>query len=174
LNVSSSRAWGASDWDTDDVTELTDHLSALDDNDTATAVFKLGKSPDDILRVEIVNLATITTSDTITVAFGNDHNFATLSLIPYDGAASVDTANQVTYAVSGGSPAVFTLTSGFIAALHDLGSDTWAYRLAEDGGISGDLQINELDADLTEGVAGGFGALLSNKRHQLIDGGLAA
>ncbi len=157
-----ARSHDASDWDADDGSEVADYLTGLDDNDTGTNVVKLGKAPDDIVRVEFPNLATLTTSDTVSVYWGSLHNFVTMTLVPYDAAAGVDTTNNIIVAVDLiPSPAVFTLTSGFIAALHDLGSDTWAARITENGGIGGDVQLREVDSDLTE-AAGAFVDLASD------------
>ena len=144
-------------WDQVDVSELKDMTTCCTDDNTTAAcnvgsVAKVGKSPDDALRIELPNLTTITNVDTVTCEITAVHNISGFALLPYNGATSVDVTNKITATGSTGTK-VFTLTTAFIGDLFDQGSGTWACRLTEDNGISGDYQIAETDADLTVGVA---------------------
>lgn len=123
------------------------------DDDTVTGVGKQGKAPNDILRVEFPGKADIAAGDTVTVWTGMTHNYTTMALLPYDAAGGVDETNRISVAVA--AETIFTLTSGFITALFDQGGGTWAARIAEDTvAIDGDVEIAEVDSNLTTAPAG--------------------
>ena len=145
-----AKSHDASAWDAADGAAQTDFLTCGTDNNTSTSCVKQGKSPDDVVRLEYANLINKSVGDTISVYFGMTHNYGTMALVPYDGATSVLTTNKLTYVISGGSPAVFTLTQAWMDDLHDLGSGKGACRFVEDGEINGDIEITEVDADLVD------------------------
>ena len=145
-----AKSHDASAWDATDGAVQTDGLTCLTDDDTSTSCIKQGKSPDDVIRLEYANLKNKTVGDTISVHFGMSHNYGTMALVPYDGATSVLTTNKLTYTLSSGTPAVFTLTQAWMDDLHDLGSGKGACRIVEDGEIDGDVEIDEVDADLVD------------------------
>jgi len=152
----------ATAWDADDGSAVTDILTCVTDDDTSTSCAKQGKNPDDIIRIEYPDLLNFVAGvDSVTVHFGNDHNYTVIALLPYDGAISVLTTNKLTYAISSGTPAVFTPDANFLADLHDLGSGKGAVRIVEDGEIDGDLAINECQSDFTGGGA-------DNRRRQVL------
>jgi hypothetical protein len=148
----------ATAWNAADGAAVTDILTCATDNVTNVNCVKQGKAPDDILRIQFPGLSTIAVGDTVSIHFSAIHNYGTMALVPYSSASGVTTTNRLTYVVSGGSPAVFTLTAAFIADLFDQGSGTWAARIVEDSEIAGDIGIDEVDSDLT--LAAG-GALIS-------------
>lgn len=153
----------ASSWSAADGSSVTNVLTCVTNGNTAELCVKPGKAPDDILRIEFDHLATIAVGDTITIWTNGLHQYVTMALIPYSTAGGVDTGNKITQTAA--SETIFTLTSGFIGALHDLGSGTWAARIAEDLGSTGDFQLAEVDSDLTEtGGGGGGGELLLMQR----------
>lgn len=146
----------AAAWNSADISEISDDTTCATDNNLVVQCNnKVGKSPDDVLRIEFPDLSTIAVGDTVTIQQIGYHNVATLALLPYDGASSVLTTNKITF-TTGSTPeaAVFTLTQAFIDDLFDQGSGTWACRLTEDNGLSGDYKYSEVDGDLTTGVAG--------------------
>ncbi len=149
-------SYDASAWDAADGSVVADYLSTLDDNDTAVGVVKQGKAPDDILRIEFPNLASIVNTDTVSVWAIGAHNYVTMALLPYNAAGTVLTTNKITLtaqAAPGGGETKFTLTTAFIGDLFDQGGGTWAARVVEDGEIAGDINISEIDSDLTAGAA---------------------
>lgn len=98
----------------------------LADDDTTTQVVKQGKSPDDIAKVHFpVDPLGLSTSDTISVHFGMTMNYVEMAILPYDAAGTVDPTNRIAYTLSGGSPAVFTLTQNFIDDLFDQGGGSF-------------------------------------------------
>ena len=131
-------------------------------NDVTTTSFgKQGKNPNEIIKVFFdLDPLGLGTSDTVTVHFGMTHNYVTMALLPYDAASTVDSTNRLTYAASGGSPAVFTFSQAFIDDLFDQGNlgtvsgrtNSFAVRIVEDLEISGDIEVNEIDSILTEGA----------------------
>ena len=137
----------------DDVSELTDATTCLTDEDEAIECEKVGKSPDDAERLEFTeSRLNLVAGDTITIHHIGVHNWGTTALYPYDGAVSVDDTNKITN-TDNTDPIVMTLDAGFIGALADQGSDSWACRLIEDGVLlDGDIKITEVDADLTTAV----------------------
>lgn len=143
----------AADWDQVDAGVQTDMLTGMTDDNTATGIKKIGKSPDDVMRAEYASLKNKDANGTVTVYWSSDHNVATLACLPYSSATGVDTSEKLTYTVSAGSPATFTLPQTFLDALHDLGSGKGAIRITEDLGISGDIFLSEIDADFTEAAA---------------------
>lgn len=143
----------AAAWDSADISELSDDTTcATDNNLLVTCNGKIGKAPDDVLRIELPNLSTIAVGDTITVEITGIHNVGTLALLPYNAASTVLTTNKITVTGATGT-IVFTLTQAFIDDLFDQGGGTWAARLTEDLGISGDFSYTEVDSDLTLGGA---------------------
>lgn len=153
-----SRDCDTSDSEADDGNTVADLLDdsgigdpTVADDDTVSTVTKQGKSPDDIIRVDYaVDPTGLSTSNSITVHFGMTMNYAVMKLVPYDAASGVLGTNKLTYALSGGSPAVFTFTQAFIDDLFDQGGGSFAVRIAEDtAAIAGDVVIAEIDADLT-------------------------
>lgn len=152
----------ATDSDADDGSSVTDVLTCVTDDDTGVNCVKQGKSPDDILRLQYPGLVNAQVGDTVSVYWQSAHNYVNMELKPYDGAISVDATVGIVYDTSGGSPSVFTLTSNFLSALHDLGSGLGACRVSEEGAtIDGDVQITECRSDLTS--AGG-----DNRRRQVL------
>lgn len=144
----------ATDRDAVDGAQQTEALTLCTDDDTTTMAIKQGKDPDDIMRVEFPGLSDIAVGDTISVHFGMLMNYDVMALLPYDGATSVLNTNRLTYTLSGGSPAVFTLTSNFIGDLCSTCGETWAARIAEDTvAIDGDILVTEVDSNLTTGAA---------------------
>ena len=142
----------AAAWDGADLGFVADDLTCLTDGNTSTTCVKQGKDPDDVERLEYASLKNKDANGTITVHFPGDHQYTTMALLPYDGATTVDTTEKLTYAISSGTPAVFTLPQSFLDKLHDLGSGKGAVRIVEDGEIAGDISIAEVDADFTEAV----------------------
>lgn len=148
------------DREADDGAAQTDWLAGvgcppetIDDDDTTTSVGKQGKSPDDILRVEFPGKDDIAAGDTVTVWTGMAHNYSTMALLPYNAAGGVDETKIISAAVV--AETIFTLNAGFIAALFDQGSGTWAARICEDSfTIDGDLEIREVDSNLTVAAGG--------------------
>lgn len=150
----------ASDWLAVDGSALIDMIAGVGcppdtviDDDTVIAVAKIGKAPDDVMRVEVDSGGLPAVDDTVTIHFGMTHNFDTAVILAY-GSSFTDPVEtgKLTYAVSGGTPAVFTITQAFIDELTLNGAgDTWAFRFSEDGGFSGndDISVNEVDLDIT-------------------------
>lgn len=142
----------ASAWNTADLGEQTDDTTILTDGDKVIAsAVKWGKSPDDVCRIEFTqDKADLADGDTITIyGVANIHNVATVALLAYSGSASAVTeTDKITLSLSAGDN-TFTLTTAFIGQLFDQGSGAWAVRCTEDGGISGDYKMAEVDADIT-------------------------
>jgi len=156
-NISLGESQDASTWIADDAGSQKVMTACLTDDDTTAAcnvgsVAKIGKAPDDILRIELPNLSTIVAGDTVTFEITATHNIGTFALLPYTSTIAVSDTNKITVAGGTGSK-VFTLTSSFISDLFDQGGGTWAARLTEDAGISGDFQLAEVDSDLTAAPA---------------------
>ena len=127
--------------------------TVIDDN-TSSIVEKQGKSPHDIFRIEYASLKNKDANGTISVHFSGTHNYVTMALLAYDTVDTPETTEKLSYTMSGGSPAVFTLPQSFLDKLHDLGSGKGAVRIVEDLEIDGDTGVTEIDADFTEaGVA---------------------
>lgn len=125
----------------------------LSDGDTGTEVIKLGKDPEDIMRLDYAeDPANLQVGDTITSFDVGFHNVSELAIYPYDTSTSVDATNKIVSGTGSGTN-VFTLTSGFIGALLDQGGGTFAIRLHENAwDISsnpGDIKFTEVEADLT-------------------------
>jgi len=154
-----AKSMDAAGWTDDDGSAVKDMLTCLDDDNTANAcnvgdVAKIGKGPDDILRIEFPGLDDIANGDTITIEVTSNHNVGIKAILPYDGSLSVDATNGITNAGGTGS-LVFTITTAFIGDLLDQDTfGTWAARLTEGGGISGDMQISEVDSNLTVAAGG--------------------
>lgn len=140
--------------DADDLGQVTDITICATNNNFVDSCIKQGKIPDDALRAEWSGLANIAVGDTIDITFGMTHNYSVMVMMPYDAAAGVLSTNEISYTLSGGSPAVFTFTQAFIDDLFDQGSGTWAARFVEDGpNISGDVEIIEVQGNLTQAGA---------------------
>ena len=139
----------ATAWDAADGSVVTDFLTCATDDELVTACVKQGKDPDDIVRVEFPGLSAIAVGDTVSFNTVMLHNYVTAAFVPYSSASGVDTGNKITVAAVEGGNTTFTLTAGFIAALFDQGSGTWAARFVEDLEIDGDVSIREVDSDLT-------------------------
>jgi hypothetical protein len=150
----------AADWDAADGAAVTDALADLTDDDTATTAVTQGQGTNDIVRMEFPGLSGIAAGDTITVHFDMTMNYTTMVLLPYSSATGVTTTNKLSYTMSGGTPAVFTLTSAWITDLFDQGSDTFACRIVEDLEIDGSVELTEVDSDLT--------VILVAQTHQMI------
>ena len=138
-----------------DTSELVDATGEATDNDTTTSIpaalnWKIGKSPDDAMRIEYAeDKADIASGDTITVFHGMLHNWGDSQLLAYTSATAVTKTDQLNATPSGGT-SVFTLTTAFIGQLFDQGSGKWAVRFSEkDSYLAGDTNIQEVDADLT-------------------------
>ena len=137
-----------------DLGQVSDITTCATNNDLLGGCKSVGKGSDDVGRAEWSGLADIAANDTITIHFGMTHNYDVMKLLPYDAATTVVNTNKLTYTMSGGTPAVFTLTSGFITDLFDQGSGTWAVRFTEDTtAIDGDFTLTEVQADLTQAGA---------------------
>ena len=140
----------ASAWDAADGSAIEDWLTSLTDDDTTSdSGNKQGKGPDDILRLEFPNLSTIAVGDTVSVWIIALHNYGTGALLPYSSATGVTTTDKITVTMVDDAENVFTLTQAFIDDLFDQGSGTWAARFVEDGEINGDINITEIDSNLT-------------------------
>ena len=150
----------ASAWDAVDGAEQSEATACAIDNDlTVQCDGKIGSDPDDVLRIEFPNFSTIANGDTVTVEVLAVHNIGSFALLPYKADDTVVTTNKIT--VTGGTGSiVFTLTTAFIGDVEDQGSGTWACRLTEDLGISGDYKYAEVDGDLTVSAAGVTGRLI--------------
>lgn len=152
------QALAATSWTADDGTEQADLTTEAIDDDTSTAInaaaaSKIGKggSPHgDVLRCEFDGFADLAVDDTISIWITGIHNVGTLAMLAYTDADTVTTTDKITVTMATGE-LVFTLTSGFITALNEIGTDQFAVRFTEDLGISGDFQLAEIDADLTAG-----------------------
>lgn len=145
------------------------------DDDTGTSVVKQGKAPNDIVKTFFdIDPTGLETTNTITVHFGMSHNYGTMALLPYDAANSVLNTNKLTYALSGGTPAVFTFSQAWIDDLFDQGdlgtvsgrTNSFAVRIVEDLEINGDLEITEIDSVLSEAAAAD--AILAVNLHRVI------
>ena len=142
-----------------DTSQLEDGTSEATDGDTNSNVtaannWKIGKAPDDAMRIEFAeDKANIAVSDTVTVYHASLHNWGDSELIPYSGSATaVVLTNKLTATPSGGT-SVFTLTQAFIDDLFDLGSGKWGCRFMEkDSFQAGDTSIQEVEGDLTTGA----------------------
>lgn len=139
--------------DGSDVTTGLGGGGCLDDGNTGVECIKVGKAPDDLLRVTFsADPTLLQTTDTITSFDVGFHNMSVLALYPYTTATAVSATNKITN--SGGSGTlVFTLTQAFIDDLFDQGSGSFAVRIHEDAWDiitnPGDFKEAEVDADLT-------------------------
>ena len=142
-----------------DTAELTDLTPCVTDGVTGTScnvgnVKKIGKSPDDALRVEFAeDKANLAVGNTITLHLEGAHNWTVGELLAYNSATGVTATARLTATLSGGT-CVFTITAAWIAELFDQGSGKWAFRFNEDNSfLDGDIKISEIEADLTVGAA---------------------
>jgi len=133
---------------------------AIDDDTTteinALDVSKIGKGGGvhgEALRIEFSSgFGDLAANDTITVWLGGLHAVNDLAMLAYTDVNTVTTTDKIVETSVSGQT-IFTLTSAFITALNDLGSGSFAVRIVEDLGVSGDWKIAEVDADLTVGGA---------------------
>lgn len=139
-------------WNSADGTEGTnvDPPSCINDDVLSVGCITIGSGNNDCLRVEIPDLITAVSGDTITVHHAMAMNFPTMACLPYNSATGVATGNKLTGATSA-NPIVFTLTTAWVGDLHDLGSGKAAYRLVEDLAlpIAGTDQLRENACDIT-------------------------
>ena len=128
-------SYDATSWIADDGAQIDDRTScATDDEIPTNCVDKIGKNPDDVLRIEIPTLADAANGGTITVEITDVHQISGFAMLPYTSAVAVSATNKIT-ASGGTGTKVFTLTTDFLNDLHDLGSGKAAVRLTEDNGI---------------------------------------
>lgn len=134
-----------------------------DDNTTqginSASISKIGKQGfphGDILRVIFADgLAGLADGDTITLYISSIHATSNLNILAYTSTSAVTATEEIQISISTGAN-VFTLTTAFIGQLGDLGSGAWGVRIANTAwgsGGGGDIQIAEVDADISSGVA---------------------
>ena len=128
--------------------------TALTDDDTSTTTGeKIGKGgiDGDMIRLEFPDLSGLAVDDTMTFYSVGEHNTTEMDLLPYDSAGTPTLTGAIN--ISWGSGAnTFTITQAFIDELFDQGGDSFAVRMMNvdwGNGGGGDVQLAEVDADLT-------------------------
>ena len=125
----------------------------LSDDNTTTEIIKVGKSPEDILRLDYaIDPTGLAVGDTITAHTIGFHNITDLALYAYDTANGVASGSKIVIVGATASGAnVFTFTQAFIDDLLDQGGGSFSVRIHEDAwDIStnaGDYKLAEVDAD---------------------------
>ncbi len=135
------------------------YLTCLTDDNTTSSCLKPGKGgvDGDALRVEYTDLAGVAVNDTISFVLRNIHQIDDgVEIQAYTDSNSVTaTAKLVNSAPIGvNSTQTFTLTQAFIDELGDVGGGNFAVRFQPQAQEAGDVQVAEVDADLTEAAGG--------------------
>lgn len=143
------------------------YLSQLIDNDTGSGVLKPGKggTDGDALRIEYANGGLPSPGDTISIWLTAVHQIDDgIEIQAYTDANSVTATAKIIIAapISTGEN-IYTLTSGFIAELGDVGGGNFAVRFQPQAQEAGDVQVSEVDADLSAAPAA-----VGNKYQKLI------
>jgi len=145
----------------DDGTRHTDsggdpYLTTLTDDATDIAAYKMGKggTDGDGARLVFPGFAGIAVGDTITINLLSIHQIDDgCDLLAYTDSNTVTVTDRINKdAPLSTGDNVYTLTSGFITALNDIGSDNFAVRYVTRALEAGDVAITEVDSNLT--VAG--------------------
>lgn len=158
INPSVVKTTTVSTWSADDGADTGDFTASATNGDTTTGIAVVGGAGPSgtILRIKLAGLATLKSSDTISIWATALSTYTTMALLPYDAAGSVATGNKITLTAATGENK-FTLTQAFIDDLYD-DSDFFWVRVVEDTAISGTFTLAEVDADLSTGGGGDPGS----------------
>ncbi len=153
IDPSETHTYGVAAWDAADGAFQADFTALLTNGNTSVGYVNIGAANHEVLRIKFSGVSTLSAGDTITIWVTTLTTFATMALLPYDTATTIDASNKLTVSAATGAN-VFTLTQAFIDDLFD-DSGNFYVRMVEDGGISGGAQTAEVDADLTTEGGGG-------------------
>lgn len=138
-------------WDSNDGVTGDDMLSCMTDGDLTTLCSQIGLGSNDCAKFLIPGLINAVEGDTVKIWWTARMLFPSISLLPYDTATGVGTANAILQGANpGNSPATLILTSSWIAELHDRGSAEGAFRIVEfnSSPIAGNISITEVQVNL--------------------------
>lgn len=149
-----------SDWVADDGTLVTETLAY--DGDTATGFVKIGKNPEDGLKITWnTGHASLAVGDIFKVFATGLHNYGETACLPHISSSAVtDTGKLVSSSWAASQFNDFTVTQAFLDELNDQGSGKFSVRFVPDNDGTGDTTCSECDQTLTA-PSGGLGIPLA-------------
>jgi len=140
----------ATAWDAGDGPAQLDALTTLTNGITNSTAIEQGTVSNNIVRLEFDQpILGLQVGDTVSIHNDGVDTYVNMALVPYSSATGVDTSNKIVQAVVIQGVNVFSLTTGFINTLFDLGAGKWGCRVVEDLEIAGFVKLTEVEADLS-------------------------